>query len=451
MNGVVSATEKNNSFKERTKNKAPIRPVGAHKVFEKYVSDMNHYMSFARIAKDMRNVFDDQSVQLAIRQATGSNVANELLQSNIDDIIRGGLAKGKVDKFINKMIGNLAVSKIALNLPSALKQLGSIPAYADVMPSGQWVSGFAEFFTNVSENAKLLLETDYMKNRLSKSYDRDLRTIASKNFEKEVAGIRNFRDRIMVLTRLGDAGAIIAGGWPVYSYYKKQALQAGKTEVEAHEEGVRRFVRATDRAQQSAEIMSQGYWQRGGGLAKLFTMYQTSPIQYNRIMVGAIKGWKRGQISGKQAAKTVFIYHVLLPQIFTAMGSLGIGAFSEDDERFKKFWDRQFTALIVGNFNSVFMAGDAYDAVVKALFSDAERFEKDISIPLMEQLQDFVKAADHLDEGEIIEGADDLFSALLSFAGMPYDPVRNRIENTMKAFDENEENPIISPSSGGGR
>lgn len=445
MDTLIPATEKNRSFKERTKNKAPLRPIGAHKAFEKHISDMNHYMSFARVAKDMRNVFGDVQVKNSIRQSSGSNVANELLNSQIEDVIRGGLDKGKVDKFIGKMIGNLAVSKIALNLSSALKQLGSIPAYADAIPAGQWSVEFAKFFADVKGNSEMLLDTPYMKNRLKSSHDRDLRVIASKSFEKEVAGVRNLRDKMMILTRMGDAGAIVAGGFPVYSYHKNRALSNGMTEAEAHAEGVRQFSRATDRAQQSAEIMSQGYWQRGGSLPKLFTMFMTSPIQYNRVMIGSIKGWKKGRVSNAQLLKTITIYHVLLPQIFTAMASMGIGAFSEadEDDDVNQFWKRQRSALFIGNFNSIFMIGDAYEAVIKKLSQDASLFESSVGIPLMDQLEDFVKAADHFDDGEVVDGADDLMSALLSFGGMPYDPIRNNIEGAFEAATGATDHPVM--------
>jgi len=446
MDTLIPAWEGNNSLKERTKNKNALRINGAHRAFEKHVSDMNHYMAFARIAKDMRNTFKDADVRKAIRQVTGGTSVLNLLDGQIDDIIRGSLDRVKVDTMMNQIIGNLAVSKIALNLSSALKQLGSVPAYADGMPAGVWLAEFSKFFLDVPGNSKVLLESEYMKNRLRTSHDRDLRAVvSSKSFANEIAGVRNIRDKLMVLTRMGDAGAILAGGYPVYAHTKAEALKAGMSPEAAHAEGLRKFSRATDRAQQSAEIMSRGYWQRGGSTHKLFTMYMTSPIQYNRIMIGAIKAAAKGRISKKQALKSVFIYHVLLPQVFTAMASMGIGAFSEaeDDDKLNKFWKRQRSALAIGNFNSVFLVGDAYEAIVKVFSQNASVFEQEVSLPIMDQFQDFVKAAQHIDDGEVLESADDLMSALMSFGGLPYDPVRENIEGAWEAATGETDNPVM--------
>jgi len=310
------------------------------------------------------------------------------------------------------------------------------------MPAGQWAKGFGEFFLDVQDNAKVLMETDYMKNRMKKSHDRDLRAIASKDFGKELSGVRNYRDRLMVLTRMGDAGAIIAGGWPVYNHFKKQAIKEGKTPSEAHAIGVKEFTRATDRAQQSAEIMSLGYWQSGGSLAKMFTMFQTSPIQYNRILVNAIKAHNKGRINKKQLMKTALIYHVILPQIFTAMGSLGIGAFSEDDERRETFWRRQLTALVVGNFNSVFLLGDAYEATVKHFTEDAN-FRDSVTSPVLNELNELVGGIGEALDGDLVGGGDQILSSVLSAGGLPYDPIRRSIENYVQVAEGDSEYPIM--------
>lgn len=84
------------------------------------------------------------------------------------------------------------------------------------------------------DKIKILLETDYIKNRLSTTGDRDLRALAeSKSFQQAAMKARNWRDRLMILTRLGDVGAIMAGGWPIYKKTYDQAIADGKSISEA--------------------------------------------------------------------------------------------------------------------------------------------------------------------------------------------------------------------------
>jgi hypothetical protein len=423
--GIVKSTAKNNSMKLRVDEKAALDATrGALEVFDKHISEMNHYITHGEVAARMNNLFNDDRVKRAIIQIYGPKRVR-LIKHMIDNFTRGGIDYGRIDPFVSKLIRNVAVGKLALNFPSAVKQLGSIPAYANAMPAAEWGAGFISFLKNPSSSIKILLETDYIKNRITTTGDRDLRAIAeSKSFQQAAMGAKSWRDRLMILTRLGDVGAIMAGGWPIYKKTYDDAIAAGKPISEAKKMAELEFGFVSDRSQQSSKPQNLSYFQSIGSFAKLFTMFMTSPIQYQRIINSSIRAWWKGRINLPTAIKTVAIYHIILPQIFTAMGSMGIGIFSDDEEKQEAWWRRQRYAAVLGNLNAFFLAGDALDALLGSIIKDEQFF--DLSNPVVSELSSIVKSAANIgEEGNL---SDLVGSLMLLLGGIPYDTISREFE-----------------------
>jgi len=397
---------------------------GALEVFDKHISEMNHYITHGEVAARMNNLFNDDRVKRAIIQIYGPKRVR-LIKHMIDNFTRGGIDYGRIDPFVSKLIRNVAVGKLALNFPSAVKQLGSIPAYANAMPAAEWGAGFISFLKNPSSSIKILLETDYIKNRITTTGDRDLRAIAeSKSFQQAAMGAKSWRDRLMILTRLGDVGAIMAGGWPIYKKTYDDAIAAGKPISEAKKMAELEFGFVSDRSQQSSKPQNLSYFQSIGSFAKLFTMFMTSPIQYQRIINSSIRAWWKGRINLPTAIKTVAIYHIILPQIFTAMGSMGIGIFSDDEEKQEAWWRRQRYAAVLGNLNAFFLAGDVLDALLGSIIKDEQFF--DLSNPVVSELSSIVKSAANIgEEGNL---SDLVGSLMLLLGGIPYDTISREFE-----------------------
>ena len=423
--GIVNETAKNNSMKLRVDKKAPLDAThGALAVFDRHISEMNHWITHGEIASRINNLFKNERVKRAITQIYGPQRVR-LIMHMIENFTRGGIDRSRVDPFVSKLIRNIAVGKLALNFPSAIKQLGSIPAYANAMPAAEWSAGFLSFLKNPSSSIKILLETDYIKNRITTTGDRDLRAIAESNsFQQAAAGAKNWRDRFMILTRLGDVGAIMAGGWPVYKKAYDDAISAGKSISEAKEIAEFEFGFVSDRSQQSSKIQNLSYFQSAGSFAKLFTMFMTSPIQYMRITTSAARAAFKGRITKREAIKTFAIYHVILPSIFTAMGSMGLGIFSDDEEKYEAWKRRQWHALALGNLNSLFLIGEAVDAVLGSFIKEEDFY--DLSNPVISEIESIVRSAANIDE----EGnlTDLVGSMALLMGGIPYDTISREFE-----------------------
>jgi hypothetical protein len=425
LEGIIRTIEKNNSMKLRVDEKAPLDATsGALATFDRHLSEMNHYITHAEVAHRMRNLFESQVIKDAIRQIYGPK-RQKLINHMVDNFVRGGVDYGRMDPFVGGLIRNVAVGKLALNFPSAVKQLGSLPAYANSMDAAEWLKGFGSFLRHPSEAIKTLLETNYIQNRINTTGDRDLRALAeSKSFQQAAIGAKNWRDRLMILTRLGDVGAIMAGGWPIYKQAYDQAMADGKSIAEAKKIAELEFGFISDRSQQSSKPQNLSYFQSAGSFAKLFTMFMTSPIQYFRITTSAIRAANRGRISKRQALKTFAIYHIILPQIFTAMGSMGLGLFSDDEKKREAWLRRQAWALAMGNLNALFMAGEGIDAILGAFIKEEAFY--DMANPVSSEISNIVRSAANIDdEGKL---ADLVGSMALLMGGVPYDTISREFE-----------------------
>ncbi len=209
------------------------------------------------------------------------------------------------------------------------------------------------------------------------------------------------------------------GGWGVYL----KARKAGKSKKEALD----LFARAANSAQQSADLAEQSNFQRGGSLAKLFTMFATTPNQYLRKEIGAIRNFRDGRISAGQAAKQLLIYHFMLPMIFQFISDFG---------KFKP--DEQLRAAIFGNLNGLFIIGDMIDAILRKALKMKVYPDR---IPIMSvPLDDINKALFSIDWDDITdEDVHDAVRGALGVAGfgarIPLKEIENMIQGLRKIYE----------------
>ncbi|OPZ88212.1 MAG: hypothetical protein BWY74_03219 [Firmicutes bacterium ADurb.Bin419] len=140
------------------------------------------------------------------------------------------------------------------------------------------------------------------------------------------------------LTRFGDIGAIIFGGYPKLKYELKQ----GKSMAEA----VDSFVLETIKSQQSGLQSSLSVAQQSkNGFMRMLFAFKNTPAQYMRKIADTILQYQNGDISKEQMQKSLVNYLVVQPAIYSWIGSLMVGRFFDDDEEFASFKDLMATLL----------------------------------------------------------------------------------------------------------
>ena len=383
------AFEKTQAMKERTDRRSPLDPQDAGSLFAEEMAANEHYIAFGGVVRDMRELFQNDSVRSTLKAKGHANTL-KFIDEQLVTLANQGMARQRGVKLLNTLLSNISVSKIGANLPSAFKQLGSIPAAVDTIGIKAYTKGTKDFITSPREKWKILRETPFIQERLRTNFDpimRDGQTLRS--FDKIISESKvwsgDYKNKIMFMTRYADITAVIAGGWPVYKHHYDQQISEGKSHKEASKVAEVEFGRAMARNQQDAFSTSKGYYQQQSTL-RLFTMFLSSPIQYQREVNRALRSMLFGskRISKAQAIKTFTIYHIVLPQIFTAMGNLGIGFWGGDEETTEEMINRHKEALLLGNFQTLFLVGMVNTKIVDAIFGDFKDFRS--SIPILSSI-----------------------------------------------------------------
>ena len=453
------ATVKSGSLKARMDSVRPMLFGDAFSMFRMHTRDMNHYMSHAALAKDLRAIFGSAKVRAAIEQKHGKSFLRSL-DALAEDIINGRVAYGRaseavVDNVLNRLRSNYSVAKLALSPAIAVKQLVSAPAFVEEIGADAYSKSFAEFGKSPMKWAREIIDTDYVRNRMSGSMYADIQQELDR--ARLLGGRLRLVDMLMLNIKFGDIGAVIMGGAPVYINAYNAALADGASDAEAKRQAELRMAASSERAQQSSAIHSRGAFLRGNALMRSFFAFMTSPIQYQRNVNVALYNAARSTVDHYQgkpsemrkAMKQLFyagaIYHVLLPQLFQAVSS-GVTALIDDDDedRMQQAWRRQLRALMLGNANIFPVLGQLLSIAANRASGAEETFLRGSGSPLIDGVGEIQRDVDRLmgdpnDAGNWLR----LLQSAPELMGVPMKTFVRQYEALQDTINEETEHPLL--------
>ncbi len=370
-NTVVTA----NSSKYRVQTKDPIKQgVDGTANLMFYIEEMNHLAGMAEPINYVNKLLLNPKMAATIEAIYGSDVLEGVKLS-----IQRVANKGKVNngaRFVNYMNTAFITSRLGLNPVVMIKQLTSFFTYASDIGYANWVRYAA---VNTVQMRKIFKEIKansvYMDDRNYQSIMKAIETYAPQKVQKFMPQpIKNaLINMAMWTTKFGDKAAIYIGGMPNYSYHKAQFKKnnPGATEQQAIDYAIRRFEKDTKNTQQSSDIQNKDLYQTGDGYIRVFNMFMTTPKQYNRKVFRSLRnlsriirsGGKEGKGTLISNARTILTYHFIMPMFFQWV-SLGFPLGSDWDEEDE---EEMMRAAIIGNFNSLFIAGDIIGMIADAI------------------------------------------------------------------------------------
>ena len=390
-------------LKVRVKNMNPITLQGDMAVITRHLMEMEHFKAWGLRIRDLNAIFGHETVRRAIRENFGSDVVKNI-ESHIQDFSRGRIDSSQNYDAIDKLRVNFTRSVLAVKPTLFIKQLTSVVAFADSIPVVDWTTGFAKGIAGGKKTFDELYDNSvYLQDRWKRgSYERDVKAAMETDEYKGMLAKPSFLNRLMFLIRAGDMTAIIYGGYPVYKYYRNQGM--------SQEEAIRTFESIAQDTQQSSDLSKLSRFQKGSSIYKLFTMFKTTPTQYLRKEISAMRNYSAGRIDTKQFAKTMIIYHFMLPMIFQWVSDLFPWGPDDEDDGLP-ISKTMIRAAILGNLNGIFMVGDAVTWLynqVAGIYDDAV-----IDIPPVQIAKDINKAIRELQD----EDEDSLLAAIRAMAG----------------------------------
>ncbi len=332
------ASVNNGSLRERTQNILPIKLEGDEAVMQRHALEMAHYVAFAEKIQEVSRIARNPILRKAILAKKGK-LGLQIFDTAVSDFTRGHVREATLlGRFVNKLNSNFARSVLSLKPAIGVKQLSSIPAYAEFVTIPEFIAGVSEALINPAKVLRALGDSALLQERGS-NLEKQIADIASGDAAKQFKKDPTVERMLGIFIELGDKGAIVVGGWSVY----KAAIKRGLT----HEQAIVEFERATSSRQQSADLDRLSGLQRSGALGRLFSQFLSAPNAYLRAELQAIRQLQRGKITPQEFGKKIAIYHLLLPALFQ---------FISDGFRYEE--DKQAVAMILGSLNGYFILGD---------------------------------------------------------------------------------------------
>ena len=356
------------STKARTDSNKKLKKMNAMNVMATYLRDMEYFAAYGETIRDINKLFSNKQIQDAIKIVHGDYV-NRIINKMITKLANQGIRKSSfaADALLNAMNTLFVLSRIGLNPVVTIKQLTSMITYADNIGYRNWLKYALKTIPEIKKTFKEVSENSvYMKDRDRQSITR---VIENYSVDDMVEFVPNkywdfYVNFIMYTTKFGDKGAIYLGGMPNYLYYKDMALKRGMSEQQAIQEAIRKFERDTKNTQQSQDLQDKDAFQTDNAIARSFNMFMTTPKQYLRQEIIAVRNlyrkaaaWDKnaGKGSLKDNLRTLLTYHVVAPALFQyiSLGLPGILRGVRDDDK-----EDMLRAMAVGNLNGAFIAGD---------------------------------------------------------------------------------------------
>lgn len=309
QDAVAFASTLNGSLKKRVRNLRPLKIVDANRVFINHIAQMEHFKAWTDPVAELRSVFGDAKVKLAIRQHHGEDILNQV-NILLDRFALGGVRRAEMVDWLDKTRVNFSRAILGLKLSIALQQPTSALGYLTEMSGPEFVRGMASFWVNPVGRFKWLMEnSDYIRSRYEQGFERDIKAAKHQNVIKyALTGKGPFVDYVYALIEMGDKLAVLPGFWAKY----QAGLKAGLSEKDA----LREAGLASDRTQNTGAIDTLSTWQGGNSWFRAATMFQNQPNKYFQIAANNLRNWRYHRGSPQKALSSLFVIIILAPAVF---------------------------------------------------------------------------------------------------------------------------------------
>lgn len=311
--------------KQRTKVAKPDPEQPIWKIYQGRVNVSEHIKHISPVYEDAINAISQENVEKAVTDKFGKPMYNKLKERvELLSLNQEYKTMDTISGVVNKMLNNWVVAKIAS--PTVfVKQLISVANYSENIPYVAWNKNFFKGLAGGKKTYDYMMkEFPFLESRLKRGNTEAINRAIK---EASVAGnIKNeWTTALTALTRTGDIGAIVYGGYGYVKYLQDQGFS--KKQIQD------KFESETLRAQQSGLSSSVSDLQNSKNVFNRFFMaFKNTPNQYARKQIDSFIKYRNGEIDGKQLAKTISMYTVIQPALFAFAGNIMANLLFGDDD-----------------------------------------------------------------------------------------------------------------------
>tara|TARA_R100001440_G_scaffold57950_1_gene77801 strand:- start:99 stop:7814 length:7716 start_codon:yes stop_codon:yes gene_type:complete len=450
--GIMQTAVGSASTKARSNNNLKIKPTDGTSALTNYIDDMEYFSAYAVPVRDINKLFTNPFIRKAIADIHGPRI-NEL----IDDAIGKLASRGGERQFLTGLLDMtnsvFLISRLGINPVIMIKQLTSTFTYANDIGIVNWLKYAAKNKTQQLQVFKEIRENSiYMQDRNNNSILRQIENYSEKEANRVLPIGARTKDWIvnflMAQVIAGDRAAIMLGGAPNYSYYKDQFKKANPTatEQDAIDHAIIKFERDTKRTQQSSDLQDKDFYQKQGPLYRAANMFLTTPKQYLRKEIQAVRALNRKLMAwDRQAGKgtigenvrTFVMYHIFMPVLFqyVTLGLPGLlREFRDDDD--EDLW----RAAILGNLNAIFILGEVFTIIGDKVTGKPWTSSKDVGVLAIAKglSETYQKAVKTKSPSKRAERMQNFYLELAQVTGLPLLTVKKLVNNYSQVIESKD-------------
>ena len=217
------------AVKSRISHGQELAILDINKVIQQYVTQAIKFKHWAIPVKEMMLFYNDQDVMKAINEYHG-NVYNQMINVYLQHWKGATFNIGL--KLIDKFRKNTTIGLLGLKPVIAVYQMANMPSYMAAIPVAQYAKLSGKIFSGVWDGdtrAKIgyLLDSDYFQQRFNSGDMYEVRELMDRTKVKLLNGKLTYSEMMTFMIRLGDAGAIVFGGYPVFEHNYRKAKKNG--------------------------------------------------------------------------------------------------------------------------------------------------------------------------------------------------------------------------------
>lgn len=341
-------------------------------------------IGYSAVGIRLRDILAHRKTQKAARETVGKRDIKTVLDHVKDVLVQNAARKDESAFFAPLNLARKWIARFALagNVPSAIKQLASMPVWANAMLGGHEIGlkrtmhYLATVGTDEGRAAiRDLVESDGFKARYTMGWSEETQNILMNPSKSRILRhVEKAYDKGMVVNKAVDAFSCL---WMAQGFYRDARahfLAKGLAPDEAKRMALAMTWSVLESGQQSGRIENMNRLQRkgGAGVAAIF-QFKTAYILQNNYLIQAIKEWRAGTPGAMgRAIRAAFINCVWIPAFVQCVNLawsalMGDEQPPEDPEKWPK-WLKDFGwSMIDGVTAPMFgvstAAHTAYDAI----------------------------------------------------------------------------------------
>jgi len=424
------ATARNGSLKERQNSRIDLVATDAFENVMRHVAKMEHYKAWSNTMFELRRVFGDKQIRQAITDIHGPGYM-KVMDNFLNDFARDGVAREKIIKAVDTLRMNTTKALLGLNLKVGIKQLTGVLNYGIELPAKDLFGGIGDFWLDPIGKSRFLYEKSAtLQERFGEGYERDVKFAIQKGYDKKLAKANNLSEVLFIPIRNADKFTVYQGAWAVYKSEHTRAKTAGKSDAEAERLGIRAAENITNRIQESSRLDTLSAIQRGGSLAKLFTMLAGQPNKYLRVMNNAGRNYKAGRQSGSVAARRVLWTWIVVPLVYNIVADQLI------DEEYRDSPGGLVTRTLLGPLSYPLIIGQLWQQIYG--WTQGEQFTYQAS-PVESFSNDIKKGIENFLADDMVDAVTYAIDTMGKFVGLPTTIITRPVRNANKEKDSDVE------------